>query len=486
MFGLVTGCAGARAASFALATAGCDDDPGRCEAACRQTPPDRDACGFINLTKSERLAVALAEKRQPKTPEEADELRASNLVARLKGLDELCADGIDRACHVAKRLRPHTKPADAGPRTASSAPAGGEAGTGVHVRAERVRAKAREALSVFGITVPQEGSESSASDCDSGRVAIAAAETVKRAAGENCGDTCQAAAIAIAMADQAECQWTSCVRRHGRGSERRCAEQAETSLSSAEAKADKADKYAEEGRKTQQQAAAWQATKDRCDPNPDTCKKECEESNPAAFACVYMANAYVTGKNPRVQRDVPKGRKLFREACGAGNGAACDILNEMDSKSAGCQDDEECKFFCDAGFPSSCMTRARMFADGSGVPKNSTTANALWQRACDLGEPQGCAPKDLPRLFAQCAANKRKVEASRIQGIEAARRGDEASAAKATKDLQDLEPSWNDTLNKLRVAIAVITNDQGDEFKRLIQRVQRECDCSATPSGRCR
>jgi hypothetical protein len=85
------------------------------------------------------------------------------------------------------------------------------------------------------------------------------------------------------------------------------------------------------------------------------------------------------------------------------------------------------------------------------------------------------ARRALPALFGKCSANKVKILALKRQAMAAARAGNQEAAQVAMERLQELEPSWNDTLNRLREAISVVTDDEGPEFGKLILRVRREC-----------
>lgn len=85
------------------------------------------------------------------------------------------------------------------------------------------------------------------------------------------------------------------------------------------------------------------------------------------------------------------------------------------------------------------------------------------------------ARQSLPGLFSQCAANKAKIITLKRQGQAAMRSGNSAGARAAFDQLTALEPSWNDTLDKIRDAITIITGDEGPEFEQLIKRVRVEC-----------
>jgi hypothetical protein len=55
----------------------------------------------------------------------------------------------------------------------------------------------------------------------------------------------------------------------------------------------------------------------------------------------------------------------------------------------------------------------------------------------------------------------------------------------AHAEIDKESPAWRDTLGKIRDTIRGLTNDHGPRFVQLIRRVDAECDCKATASGRC-
>jgi hypothetical protein len=85
------------------------------------------------------------------------------------------------------------------------------------------------------------------------------------------------------------------------------------------------------------------------------------------------------------------------------------------------------------------------------------------------------ARRSLPGLFGKCSANKAKILVLRRQGMAAARAGNQEAAQAAMEKLRELEPTWNDTLIRIREAIGIVTDDEGPEFRKLIMRVKREC-----------
>jgi TPR repeat protein len=97
----------------------------------------------------------------------------------------------------------------------------------------------------------------------------------------------------------------------------------------------------------------------------------------------------------------------------------------------------------------------------------------------------GIVKSELPSLFAKCSNNKSYIGRWRASAIQAARRGDLAAADEAKNKILAIEPEWNATLEALREAADLVTDDQA-EFVAFMKRVERECNCRSTPAGRCR
>jgi TPR repeat protein len=246
--------------------------------------------------------------------------------------------------------------------------------------------------------------------------------------------------------------------------------------------------------------------------------------------CVFdLAAAYKEGHG--VAADESKAREYVQAACEAGDTPSCVEMATACAKQrdanhapvnyvASCFDHACGKL----GHPGSCLERAkvrlrenqRSFATNRAIAADLGRACRL---ACDREEwiagkkgtagafkmpcqsqlDGSCsnlqsleqtiakqAEAKLPKLFATCAANKAKIERWRVHGVEAGRRGDPAAAAEAARQLGELEPSWNQTLNDLQESISLVTGDEGPRYVTLIRQVHDRCSCGATRSGQCR
>ena len=81
----------------------------------------------------------------------------------------------------------------------------------------------------------------------------------------------------------------------------------------------------------------------------------------------------------------------------------------------------------------------------------------------------------LDDLFSKCEANLAVIERWRSAGLRAARSGDQAGAERAARRIQEINPQWSATLDALRQAIAVATNNQGPRYRSLITQVHDRC-----------
>jgi TPR repeat protein len=209
-----------------------------------------------------------------------------------------------------------------------------------------------------------------------------------------------------------------------------------------------------------------------CDSNDtEACAKLCEEGDMRACrtACV--------GPREVELHDAPSCLK----ACTAGDQAMCRI---------GCaaHDDASCLRSCSNGDGAACK---------EACSADSQPCNAL----CKTGSEPACegadedvvsratsrnAERTLPTLFAQCRANRAAMERWRVAYVAAQRSGNASEMQHAGAEIEKLGPRWSTTLSDLRQAIQVVTEDQGPRFEELIRRVDRECNCKSSPSGRCR
>lgn len=234
-----------------------------------------------------------------------------------------------------------------------------------------------------------------------------------------------------------------------------------------------------------------------------------------ASGCTGIGFAYSRGEG--VERDRDRAASLYERACVLGDGAGCFNVGQLELEQA--DDDrkpgraaESFRRGCDLDDASACTQLAFLLAEGpTGVAKDVSEAGRLFQRACRAGEKVACAnlevlerrasghdraadraraEKALPGLFAACMTNRTKLEALRVAGVQAARRGDRAAADGAVEQLKALEPEWASTLDQIAVIIDDVAVTAGGErdaprYAELMARFQR-CSCEPTPSGRCR
>lgn len=184
--------------------------------------------------------------------------------------------------------------------------------------------------------------------------------------------------------------------------------------------------------------------------------------------------------------------------------------NEVVERTVSCSASvEECQATCkESAAAVECMALGLMYAAGEGVGKDVPRGKRMLQAACDGGADAGCellvgvertiakqaerdkAAADLPELFSQCIANRSKIEKWRIAGIAASRSNDRGGADEAAQRIQEIEPVWAGTLERIQNAIDLVTLDEEgnrdqEKYATLIRRA-KACSCDVTPSGRCR
>jgi hypothetical protein len=140
-------------------------------------------------------------------------------------------------------------------------------------------------------------------------------------------------------------------------------------------------------------------------------------------------------------------------------------------------DAEPCKKECTATPTSNaCYGVAMLLFGGVTVPKDRAKARQLAQATCSAQGVMDCAAltwlnnveanekkkqkaeQDLPRLFAQCAENHRKIL--------------QLKAARDVNGLKALEPSWSQNLDDVREAIELLTDNEGPRYTQLMLRFE--------------
>jgi hypothetical protein len=132
-------------------------------------------------------------------------------------------------------------------------------------------------------------------------------------------------------------------------------------------------------------------------------------------------------------------------------------------------------------------------------------AGLAFDRAAELGHPQAAAERELvidamakkrlavvheardslPKLFATCETNRRKIERFRVAGQTASSRGDLGGAQRAQARIADFEPTWLETVNTLQHAISLVAESQPGAFGQLQVKFEVACNCRRSPTGEC-
>lgn len=115
-----------------------------------------------------------------------------------------------------------------------------------------------------------------------------------------------------------------------------------------------------------------------------------------ASACASLGHALKWGWYG-IDRNHPKARSLFLEACELGDARACSELAFIEASGQGVPKNAVMSAYykgrgCAVDDAASCQSLALAYADGKGVPRDVDTAVRLWQRACELSrtaKPQG-------------------------------------------------------------------------------------------------
>lgn len=190
--------------------------------------------------------------------------------------------------------------------------------------------------------------------------------------------------------------------------------------------------------------------------------------------------------------------------CEDGLDAACGVLAEAKASARaeclqgdfnGCQsscrydDFDSCERWCKIGNPDGCLALSvhdqkkcdSLCAGGleAACKHASYDAREIYREKARKQTIAGTRAA-LPGLFKQCEANRAVVYRWKKQWIEAKRQGNWESAEQAELELTNFNPQWSATLSEIREAISTITDDQGDEFRGLMDSVEQRCSLPAS------
>jgi TPR repeat protein len=347
-------CATVHGASFSLAENQCVANLDECKRRCSGSPRDREACDVLTV----RIAEALVEDGDAPSKDPAW------LASLDHELNALCKYSIGRACAARQQLAPSLEEAVA--QVAANRP---DAAPGRATFAERLDAAERrtqELLGELGVEVSCRSTDPFSS-CYRGHDVTRIVSQAKRCTQDSAGRVADVCADLLRTAEQHVMALERELNERQVKAEQQVAlEEALTNASEAAQREDETER------------AAMASAASACAQDGPECRTTCS-NDPSAGSCIGVAAQALTAG------DYKSGYDQMLRSCHANNKLACSVAQKIMINATRCATVEECQPFCNGGLSIACMQAGRV------AGKVGADAAPFHERACAIGDPNGCA-----------------------------------------------------------------------------------------------